>query len=284
MLKKCSVIATAGLLIFYVSSSIAQVHKGISFQGVIKSPTGEKPTHSGLTVQGLIFSPNNCILRAEEFSNVSINNGYINLVIGKGSPIAGQDPGLSFEKVMDNSEVIPSLTCYDSNGNITTSTYDPAVGDGRRKFRLILTLDSAQVVADFNIRAVAYAVSAQTADEAKKLNGKLASEFIQTTPSVTQQKVQDWFSSSMMTSILSNNYKPSAAVSADTLSETLPISKGGTNSSATLNNNRIMVSSGGAIIEAPALTASRALVSDANGIPIGTSVTNTELGYLSGVT
>ena len=45
-----------------------------------------------------------------------------------------------------------------------------------------------------------------------------------------------------------------------------------------------MKSSGGAIVEAAAITANRALVSDANGIPVATNVTNTELGYVGGVT
>lgn len=65
---------------------------------------------------------------------------------------------------------------------------------------------------------------------------------------------------------------------------TLPIAKGGTNSTTALNNNRVMKSSGGAIIEAAAITANRALASDSNGIPVHTAVTDTELGYVSGVT
>jgi len=65
---------------------------------------------------------------------------------------------------------------------------------------------------------------------------------------------------------------------------TLPIAKGGTNSGTALSNNRVIQSSGSAIVEAAAITASRALASDANGIPTHTSVTTTELGYVSGVT
>lgn len=65
---------------------------------------------------------------------------------------------------------------------------------------------------------------------------------------------------------------------------TLPISKGGTNSSTALNNNRLMQSSGGAIIERGAIVANRALASDSNGLPVETTVTDTELGYVSGVT
>lgn len=59
---------------------------------------------------------------------------------------------------------------------------------------------------------------------------------------------------------------------------------GGTNSSTALNNNRVMKSSGGAIVEAAAITPAKALISDANGIPTQSPTTATELGYVSGVT
>lgn len=58
---------------------------------------------------------------------------------------------------------------------------------------------------------------------------------------------------------------------------TLSIAKGGTNSGTALNNNRIMVSSSGAIKEATAITADSALISDANGIPVASSVSATSL-------
>lgn len=64
----------------------------------------------------------------------------------------------------------------------------------------------------------------------------------------------------------------------------LPVANGGTNSSTALNNNRIIQSSGGAIVESAAITANRALASNASGIPVASAVTDTELGYLSGVT
>jgi hypothetical protein len=62
------------------------------------------------------------------------------------------------------------------------------------------------------------------------------------------------------------------------------IANGGTNSIAALNNNRVMKSAGGAIVEAAAITAARALISDANGIPTQSVTTDTELGYVNGVT
>lgn len=73
-------------------------------------------------------------------------------------------------------------------------------------------------------------------------------------------------------------------IPASALTGTVPVANGGTNSSTALNNNRVMQSSGGAIVEAAAITANRALASDANGIPVHTAVTDTELGYVSGVT
>lgn len=64
----------------------------------------------------------------------------------------------------------------------------------------------------------------------------------------------------------------------------LPVANGGTNSSTALSNNRVMQSSTGSIVEAAAITAARALISDANGIPTHSTTTSTELGYVSGVT
>jgi hypothetical protein len=59
----------------------------------------------------------------------------------------------------------------------------------------------------------------------------------------------------------------------------LSIVRGGTNSNTALSNNRVMQSSGGAIVEAAAITASRALESDANGIPVASATTATQLSY-----
>lgn len=64
----------------------------------------------------------------------------------------------------------------------------------------------------------------------------------------------------------------------------LPVASGGTASGATLSNNRVMVSSGSAIIEASAIAPAVALISDSNGIPAASAVTATELGYVSGAT
>lgn len=54
---------------------------------------------------------------------------------------------------------------------------------------------------------------------------------------------------------------------------TLPIGNGGTNSAAALNNDRIMVSSGGAIVEAAALTNGQLLIGSTGAAPVAASLT-----------
>lgn len=60
----------------------------------------------------------------------------------------------------------------------------------------------------------------------------------------------------------------------------VPIAGGGTNSGTALVNNRVMQSSGGAIVEAAAITPAFALISDANGIPTQSTVTSGTLAFL----
>ncbi|MFM6929981.1 MAG: beta strand repeat-containing protein, partial [Bdellovibrio sp.] len=157
----------------FVGTALAQTHKGISFQGVIKLPTGDYPTRSGMTVNARILSPNGCVLREEEFSGVNISNGYINLSIGTGV-VGGYDPSLTLANVMDNSAVKSSLVCLNSDGTVSGSvtSFNPATTNGARKFRVSLTIDSYPIVADFNIRSVAYAINSET------LNGKSDTDFV----------------------------------------------------------------------------------------------------------
>ena len=57
------------------------------------------------------------------------------------------------------------------------------------------------------------------------------------------------------------------------VSGTLPIANGGTNSSSALNNNRIMVSSGGTISEAAALTNGQLLIGSTSAAPVAATLT-----------
>jgi hypothetical protein len=65
---------------------------------------------------------------------------------------------------------------------------------------------------------------------------------------------------------------------------TLPIANGGTNSSTALSGNRLIYSSGGGLVEYAGITANRALATNGTGLPVASATTDTELGYVSGVT
>lgn len=53
----------------------------------------------------------------------------------------------------------------------------------------------------------------------------------------------------------------------------LPVANGGTNSSTALNNNRVMVSSGGSIVEAPVLTNGQLLIGSTGAAPAAANIT-----------
>ncbi|WP_415061161.1 hypothetical protein [Bdellovibrio sp.] len=181
-------IAGAALVMVSVVSA-AEQNKGMSFQAVLRDPEGRYPTASGLTATLQILDPvSNCVLREEEHSGVNISDGYINLVIGSASASTPGDtnpsPLLSLKEVMDNSKPINGFNC----------TYTPSAHHGR-KLRLYVKVPRAtggavdEVIADFNMRAVAYAVNSET------LNGKSDSQFINVNESknLNQENVESIF-------------------------------------------------------------------------------------------
>lgn len=63
----------------------------------------------------------------------------------------------------------------------------------------------------------------------------------------------------------------------------LSIIRGGTNSTTPLSNNRFIISTGGEITEASAMTAGRVLLTDINGLPEASAITEVQLDSLSGI-
>lgn len=92
------------------------------------------------------------------------------------------------------------------------------------------------------------------------------------------------FAAGVITANLTGNVTGNVSGTAANVTGIVAVANGGTNSSAALANNRVMVSSGGAIVEAAAITGNRALASNASGIPVASATTDTELGFVSGVT
>jgi hypothetical protein len=200
------------LLAFALPRFAEAQHKGISFQAVLKRPDGSYPTVSGLSVTLQILDPvSDCVLREEVHSGVNISNGYINLTLGASSAAtpAGRNPLplLSINEVMDNTKPRPGLYCVDADNNITASsqTYTP-LSTHARKLRLRANIAGDIVTADFNMRAIAFAVNAEN------LDGKSASAFVQTSAATTQANVESIFSRySALDAILNGTYAGNAA-------------------------------------------------------------------------
>jgi hypothetical protein len=184
------------LLILAASSAHATLvpHKGIAVQAYILQPNQNPVNGSGLTVTSRILSPNDCVLIEEQFSNVSISNGYLRLPVGTGTRTA-RDKGLSLSAALDNTTTRSNLDGPAAN---PTCTYSPSSQDARKitvSFNLG-TDSTTAITANFSLRATGYAVSS---DDSQALQGKGATDFIQSNSSrsATQNMFENFFAASV---------------------------------------------------------------------------------------
>ncbi len=178
------------------------------FSSGYKKPDGTYPSASGLTVTLQILDPvTNCVLREEEHTSKNVSNGYLNLIIGDANATTplGKNPSpvLSITEVMDNSKQRTGLKCVDIHNNVVASnqTYIPSNLD-RRVLRVRLNILGDDVVADFNMRAVAFAVNSEM------LNSKTDTDFvnINNAKGVTQDNVESIFQRFTNLDALLNSY------------------------------------------------------------------------------
>ncbi|NUN04713.1 MAG: hypothetical protein HUU57_03025 [Bdellovibrio sp.] len=230
-----------GLLLILGSAGDAFAqHKGISFQAVMKKSDGSYPSVTGISVTAQILDPvNNCILREEEHTGKNITKGYLNLVLGDSGvatpAIRNPSPVLTISQVLDNQTTRTGLKCVDQNNNIlaTGQSYIPSNID-RRILRVRLNILGEDIVADFNMRAVAYAVNAEM------LNSKSDTDFINVNGAkgVEQNKLESIFERFTKLDAILNNSNGSGtslgvnisgnAATATSVTGTVGIANGGT--------------------------------------------------------
>ena len=141
----------------------AQAEMGIPIQLKLKSPGGLYPTETGLSFRVLVLSPtSNCILREENFTNQSLNNGAVSLLLGSGT-LGSSDPGLTLAQVYDNNVARTNLSCVDTNGNIATTgqTYTPVAAD-YRNLRISTSISTENIIVSFAMRSVPFAIQAES--------------------------------------------------------------------------------------------------------------------------
>lgn len=154
-------------------TSFSYAEMGVPVKIKLKSPSGIYPTESGLNVKVLVLSPEtNCILREENFSSQSINNG--SLVVYLGSGVRGvNDPNLNLTQIYDNSKTKTGLSCIDVNNSIvqTGQVFNP-LSDSYRVVRIITTVSGESITLNFNMKSTPYAIQAES------VGGKLGSDII----------------------------------------------------------------------------------------------------------
>lgn len=231
------------LAVVVFSQNAAAEHKGISFQALIKAPDGSLPTEGDLKVTVQILDPvNNCVLREEVHSEMKVTNGYLNILVGSGLALtpAGKNPVpvLSIKEALDNRTVRTGLNCVDVSNNVIASnqTYTPSDLHSR-KMRIRFTIRGDEVIADFSMRAVGFAVNSEM------LNSKSDTDFIntRTAQGLTQANVESIFQRYTKLDAILNNFNSTgtglganisghaaSATTAVTISGVLDVAHGGT--------------------------------------------------------
>lgn len=221
--SKLFVLKLLMLLSSFAHAQVLNANKGITFQGVIKdisnpaNPTFPTVT-SNVAVQilGIRSDGHSCILWEELHSAVSIEKGYLYLIVGRGNKTATSS--LSFQDVFSDKPKA-GLSC--SSG----TTYTPLTTDAR-KLRVVVS--SLSITADFNFRSAPFAVQAENANNSEKLAGKSAAEFLTVNAGagLTQTSAEAWFSQTvLMNSLMNGTYNAATATS---ISGVVALANGGT--------------------------------------------------------
>ncbi|AFY00768.1 tail fiber domain-containing protein [Bdellovibrio bacteriovorus] len=238
-------------LLLCTASQVANAHKGMNFHARIKSPANTYPTAAGLTATVQILDPvSNCVLREEEHSNINVNNGYVTLVVGASTASTATalnpSPVLSVEQAMDNSTTRTNLKCVTdatTNAFINGQTYNPSTSHGR-KLRLRMNIQGQDLVADFSMKAVPFAVKSEDAD---KLQGFTADGFIKTSATVTQINIETIIAEIMANTFIAPSATTAASATvANNVTGTVAIANGGTGAtSASAAITNLLPSQGG---------------------------------------
>lgn len=204
------------------------------------------------------------------------------------SPISGSGSSSSAVVTGPASTVAVFDATGEIGGSSTISTTELGYLDGvSSNIQTQLDADDAALAAHLADSADAHAGSAITNTPSGNLAAttvQAALDELQTDVDTRAPKASPTFTGIVTTPLTTAGPVITSGAGVLSSEATLAVARGGTNSATALNNNRVIQSSGSAIVEAAAITASRALISDANGIPTHATTTSTEIGYVNGVT
>lgn len=170
------------IVTFFLTQNGFAAPAGLNLQGRLVKD--EIPVTGPITLTVKVTSPNSDIcLLYEETHSLTLNSGdggTFSVKIGGGTRTVN-DKGLSMVNVFSNrGSTISGLNCSGSSA----TTYAPVSSDSRYVYvSFIAGTDTVAFSAPYVIQSVPYAL------EAERLDGRIASEYLQTTTDTTQAKI-----------------------------------------------------------------------------------------------
>lgn len=176
------------LLVLVFSNFVFSAERGLNIQAFISKPDGSPLSATGVNVNLKVLSPNSCVLLEEDHAAVNITNGFLYVVLGKGTR-GGSDRGFTLSQVLNNRTARANLDNVVSAVGANDCTFTPQ-GDksDQRKIRINFLDGATTVEADFNLRSGGYAIAAE---DSESLQGKAAADFAQLNGNVSQQNIED---------------------------------------------------------------------------------------------
>ncbi|HND85924.1 MAG TPA: hypothetical protein PLU50_08965, partial [Pseudobdellovibrionaceae bacterium] len=105
-MSRFNLLSTLGVVLLFFSQNAAFAtsasDRGINIQSFVKRPDGTPVNLASATVNVKIYSQNDCILLDEDHPATAITNGFVYVVLGRGTS-STHDYGLSLAEALDNS-------------------------------------------------------------------------------------------------------------------------------------------------------------------------------------
>ena len=181
----------------------------IKIQTQVMESSGTPANYDNLSVRLQILTKNECLLRDEKHTGVSIKQGSLTLNLGEGVRYDASAAFRDIQESFDNSKTL-QLNCYRGNPKSLSATVENFVPNGDETRILRMEVDIPNKNKQVIIYSLSYSPFAVNASNSAKLEGIGASGFLQVqgAKQLTQSHLEDFFSKIYLGSIGDSNNTP----------------------------------------------------------------------------